>query len=256
MHEYRSIQVRLDNLKTPYGAICGGHAKTLTLSGGQASILQRETRIKVALLYAGTAEVMMLRRRLEACPGLQVDVFADHVAGAEWDVIAVDATSTNLASVEFALREWEALGTPEIVVAPTKPCASIVAALAHFGVRHIMTIESACAWMPHAIHALADLARARRAEKKALDALAEVPPPEPWGASDLHPLFSAETAFRESYLRMLVARNSTLREAATAAGVPYRSFQRMLTTYGIRRGDCPSCDLADGSAVFALAKPR
>jgi hypothetical protein len=240
----------------PRGPTSGEHSKTPVPNGGRACLSHRRTHIKVALLYAVTADVLALRRRLEACPGLQVTVFADRVVGTEWDVLAVDATSTNLAAVEFALREWEAMGTPEIVVAPTKPCASIAAALAHFGVRNIMTLESACAWMPHAVRALADLARARRAERRALDALAKVPPPVPCSASSLHPLFGAESSFRETYLRMLVARNSTLREAAAAAGIPYRSLLRMLTTYGIRREDCPPCDMADGSAAFALARPR
>jgi hypothetical protein len=110
--------------------------------------------------------------------------------------------------------------------------------------------------MPRAIHPLADLARARRAEKKALDALAEVPQPAACTASGLHPLFSAESSFREAYLRMLVARYPTLREAATAAGVPYRSFQRMLTTYGIRRADGLPCAIEDDLTALDMAPAR
>jgi hypothetical protein len=80
--------------------------------------------------------------------------------------------------------------------------------------------------------------------EKALDQLAQIQRPPATSGAEL-PLFLAEGSFREAYLRLLVARNATLREAAAAAGVPYRSFQRMLNTYGIRRSNPRRGDESD-----------
>jgi molybdenum-dependent DNA-binding transcriptional regulator ModE len=46
-------------------------------------------------------------------------------------------------------------------------------------------------------------------------------------------LHAAETRFRETYLRLLLAERGSRRRAADEAGVPYRSFCEMLRKLGI-----------------------
>lgn len=209
--------------------------------------LAHRAHSKVALMYPSLAGDSLLRT-LQVCSEVRVAPFTDCVVGTDWDVIIVDVAPGNLALVEYALREWDNLGTPEVVVAPSRPCASIESALAHFGIHYIMPLDVACSWIPQTIHSLAALARARRSEKTARSALAETPPPLRRNSPEIHPLFTAESSFREAYLRLLVARSATVREAAAAAGVPYRSFQRMLTTYGIHRATGPGHGNQGGDA--------
>jgi hypothetical protein len=102
------------------------------------------------------------------------------------------------------------------------------------GCRYVVTAADLGWWLVASLDRLCAIARTRR---HAAEALARRPDPprlpparDRAGGPTLH---AAETNFRQTYLRLLLAEHGSRRKAAVAAGVPYRSFCDMVRRAGI-----------------------
>jgi hypothetical protein len=149
------------------------------------------------------------------------------------DVLVVVLSGTSLVALEWALARWSALGQPELVFV----CGQLTAqpfgeGLGAAGVRYVVSEAAAADWLLEHGRALADFTRARRALGEAARRL----PPSPDTAPDSElplGLFQAEQKFRSTYIRLLLARSATRREAADKARVAYRTFCHILEKLGI-----------------------
>lgn len=175
--------------------------------------------------------------------------------GAEVRVTKLDVTGTGargfsrrlLAPVDVALLRADRLGVegsallhdadlgfPEVIFVVDEAWSPERLALESRGFRYIVARNDLSSWLPGVLSQLCALTRARRG---ALAASANKPlppslPPSQRLAGRLT-LHAAETRFRETYLRLLLAERGSRRRAADEAGVPYRSFCEMLRKLGI-----------------------
>jgi len=127
-----------------------------------------------------------------------------------------------------ALLHDPGFGAPEIVFAVDSDCPAQRLALLSHGYRHVVSGDRLASWLPEQLPALWRLARARRIVLAAC-AANTTPAEFTLGKAGrrMH-LHSAETVFRETFLRALLTEHGSRRKAAEAAGVPYRSFCEML----------------------------
>jgi hypothetical protein len=127
------------------------------------------------------------------------------------------------------------LGFPELVFVVDHAGSAQHLALKSRGFRHVVSEGLLLEWFPGVVSELASLAQARRV---VLRACADQPT-QPEAATSRTQggrgvqLHVAETAFREIFLRSLLAEHGSRRRAAEEAGVPYRSFCEMLRKLGI-----------------------
>jgi hypothetical protein len=150
----------------------------------------------------------------------------------ELDVAALHAGCLNLNCA--ALDHDPTFGLPELVFVFDDRCQAQRLALLSRGYRHVINVERLTGWLQEQLASLCSLARARRI------LLGACPPKTPVAdfsmdapATDSMNLHLAETHFRETFLRALLAEHGSRRKAAGAAGVPYRSFCEMLRKLGI-----------------------
>ena len=107
------------------------------------------------------------------------------------------------------------------------------------GLSRIMDAHALVEWLPRAVLPLASLSAARYA---VMTAESEVPPWPAWQnrasngetRTQSVTLNQAEHAFREQYLRVLLAKCQSRRAVAEAAGVPYTTLVSMLRKLDIR----------------------
>jgi hypothetical protein len=148
------------------------------------------------------------------------------------DVAVLRANHTGLGTTPLLYSP--ALGLSEVVFVIDEAWSPERFALEDRGFQYIVTRSDLIAWLPEALSGLSGIARARRFSRAAL---ANRPTPPPLASPAQRPktitLHSAETRFRESYLRLLLAEQGSRRRAADHAGVPYRSFCEMLRKLGI-----------------------
>jgi len=154
--------------------------------------------------------------------------------GSPYDVALIDISVTAEASLDQAVALFAYDPSTEIAFFCERHATVETSALASLGVR---LIESASFldWVPVAVPALIDLARARRAMRFAETRVPALPgaTAEASGRRELLPLPVAETRFRESYIRSILASAGSRSEAAELAGVPYRTFCNILRSLGI-----------------------
>lgn len=134
-----------------------------------------------------------------------------------------------------ALFHDPALGYPEVVYVTEDGWSPQRFVLETRGVPYVICEADLWHWLATAAQPLCALALARRA---ALAAFARRPASTPphWKAQSSGRsmrLHAAETLFRESFLRGVLAEHGSRRDAAEAAGVPYRSFCEMLRRLGV-----------------------
>ena len=148
------------------------------------------------------------------------------------DVVVLEASHPSLSCA--ALIQDPAFGFPEIVFAvdPRYPAQRL--ALLSRGYRHVISADHLAGWLHEQLSELCALAQARRIVLAACPTQARVADlvlgASANGSMSLH---SAETQFRETFLRALLVEYGSRRSAAEAAGVPYRSFCEMLRKLGI-----------------------
>jgi hypothetical protein len=155
--------------------------------------------------------------------------------GALCDILVVGLSGSSLAPLEWSLARWSALGGPELVILSgdlvTDPLARGLGAA---GVRYVLAEQTAADWLLEHAPALSEYSRARRALAEATSRLPGPPRPSaPGPASETLGLFQAEQSFRATYIKTLLARSSSRREAALKARVAYRTFCHMLEKLGI-----------------------
>lgn len=125
-------------------------------------------------------------------------------------------------------------GLPELVFAVDERYPAQHLALLSRGYRNVVSADRLAAWLYDHLASLCTLARARRIVLAACSTNASMPDltlgTVGTGNMNLH---LAETHFRETFLRALLAECGSRRKAAQAAGVPYRSFCEMLRKLGI-----------------------
>lgn len=146
------------------------------------------------------------------------------------DVAVLRATLSPLDRIR--LLQDPALGLPEIVfVVDDDPGSPERFALEGCGFRYVVARSELPRWLPPVLPRLGALTRARRIAASASESRPPPPPPArlcPDPRPSRMTLHAAETRFRETYLRLLLAEHGSRRRAAEAAGVPYRSFCEML----------------------------
>lgn len=150
----------------------------------------------------------------------------------EVDIAVFHASCLNLACAALALDSR--FGFPELVFAVEDRCPAQRMALLSHGYRHVISAARLATWLLEQVASLCMLARARRIVLGACPATVASSDltlgNAAGGGMNLH---VAETHFRETYLRALLAEHGSRRRAADAAGVPYRSFCEMLRKLGI-----------------------
>lgn len=162
-------------------------------------------------------------------------------------VLEAGSPVTNLEAVDIALLHTDSLGLsaspllydpelgcPELVFVVDQAGSPQHLAMKSRGSRYVVSQDALSRWFPGVLSELAALARARRI---VLRACADGPNAPELPARGGYPravkLHAAETAFRDIFLRSLLAEHGSRRKAAEAAGVPYRSFCEMLRKLGI-----------------------
>jgi hypothetical protein len=138
----------------------------------------------------------------------------------------------DLTALSWSLRMVTALGHPELVLVTSDAGDPTVAGLHALGVRHVLTQSVAGAWLADAAPWLVRIARARRALEAAKAGLPAIPSGQQGSPSG--GLFQAEQRFRETYVRTLVARTTSHRDAASEARVSYRTLYHILKKLGLR----------------------
>jgi hypothetical protein len=119
-------------------------------------------------------------------------------------------------------------GCPEVVFVVDEADSPERLAFESLGFRYVVPLAQLPVWLPGALTGLCALSAARRA---LAEARANAPEPPLRGRAQLQTpihLHAAETRFRETFLRLLLAHHGSRRKAAVQAGVPYRSFCEML----------------------------
>jgi hypothetical protein len=155
------------------------------------------------------------------------------VASAPADIALVYLGGDDLGALSWSLRMREALGTPEVVFIAADSTDPVAAGLSEFGIRSILPVVEARAWLLAEGPALARLARARRLFEAAQARVYGSSRPPPHAGSPSTALFEAERRFRESYIRSLLALSPTRHEAARRAGVSYRTLSHILYKLGL-----------------------
>jgi len=145
----------------------------------------------------------------------------------EFDIAVLHAGCLNLNCAAFLYdSSW---GFPELVFVFDERCQAQRLALLSRGFRHVVSVDQLATWLLDQVPSLCALARARRIVLGACSAKPTVTDLALGTAAtagmNLH---RAETYFRETFLRALLAEHGSRRRAADAAGVPYRSFCEML----------------------------
>ena len=153
--------------------------------------------------------------------------WSDCLPAHEIDVAVLHASCLNLGCA--ALAHDPNFGLPELVFAFDDRSQVQRLALLSRGYRHVVSMDGLATWLHDQLTSLCALARARRivlgacaASTPVVDMTLGTPG---GGGMNLH---VAETHFRETFLRALLAEYGSRRLAAAAAGVPYRSFCEML----------------------------
>jgi hypothetical protein len=127
-----------------------------------------------------------------------------------------------------------AFGCPELVFVVAQAWSPQHIALKSRGFRHVVTQDDLFEWVRSTLTELACLAQARRIVLRACADSSKAPElPVRSRQSRGIKLHAAETAFRDVFLRSLLAEHGSRRKAAEEAGVPYRSFCEMLRKLGI-----------------------
>jgi hypothetical protein len=198
---------------------------------GEVVGLRRPTVVVVDHRGSG---MVQLARRLEA---FSVILVSSHGAFPEQsaDVLVVPLSAGSMATLEWALASWTALGRPEMVlVAGDRSTDPLAQGLSAAGVRYVLGEEEAAPWLLEHVPALVAYTRAQRALLEATERLPRRACPAPL-TPDEEPigLFHAEQQFRTTYIQMLLARSSSRREAALKARIAYRTFCHILEKLGI-----------------------
>lgn len=170
---------------------------------------------------------------LKLAPDARVTVLEPGHSLASLETIDVALLHANRLSLDVSPLFCDPqLGSPEIVFVVDHAGSPQHLALKSRGFRHFVSQIALPAWFPAVLSELALLAQARRVVLRAcgdgpLEALTMN------GRRSGAQLHVAETAFRDVFLRSLLAQHGSRRRAAEEAGVPYRSFCEMLRKLGI-----------------------
>jgi len=127
------------------------------------------------------------------------------------------------------------LGLPELVLVVDDLASPEHIALRSRGFQLVIAADDLPGWLPSNLPRLVALARARRT---LLSACAEQPSAANAATSAIFrtrgmKLHAAETCFRRTFMRALLAEHGSRRRAAEEARVPYRSFCEMLRKLGL-----------------------
>ena len=152
------------------------------------------------------------------------------------DVAIVNVAHADYSALIHALRRMSENGFPELVFVVEHRGDPEAEALRALGAAHIVSRTQVEAWLRTSLPFLADLARARATFRRIAPRVACEP--SELGAATLGKtvvgLYESERRFRETYIRSLLGLGMSRREAASVAGVPYRTFSEMLAKLDIK----------------------
>jgi hypothetical protein len=156
------------------------------------------------------------------------------VSAVECEIALAFLSARSLQPLTDILAMHDHLGFPEIVAIVERSNDAAALALQAFGIKRVVSLDIAAAWLSETIAPLASIALANRLLRRSSQAMKEAPQMNPLLAPDFLPLSVAESRFRAAYLRALMAQAGSRVRAAKGAGVPYRTLCYMLERYGIR----------------------
>jgi len=192
---------------------------------------------RVLLIDGGVALGSELFEALDGIPDvalerITIDRAPRGAAPTPFDVAVVALSEANLDALSFSLRMRKNLGRPEVVFVTDDPDGPIAAGLAELGIELILPLEAAKNWLREELPTLTIVARTRRAhdEGRARLGIRGIQPPD---LRTTRGLFVAERAYRETYVRGLLALTESRREAAALARVSYRTLSHILAKLGI-----------------------
>lgn len=176
-------------------------------------------------------------------PGIRVVTAICECAGqppadlsSEIDVIIVRLSALGSNELAYALSLLQVTCASQIVFWAEDAKSPQVSAARAIGIRTIVPADQLWPWLCEALPSLVLKARGQRILDRAERSM---PPVPQWLehapiASSRLPLLQAESLFRETYLRWLLAETSNCRRAAELAGVPYRTFYDMVKKLDLR----------------------
>jgi hypothetical protein len=147
----------------------------------------------------------------------------------EYDAVAIDISAAAGGGLGWGLSLAASMPAAEIILFCESNRSPEVAALRALGWQKFVSGPTAREWIIKALPSFVRIGRARRALRCAER---DVPPYGRQGCDDngapTMPLTVAEGRFRESYIRALLLRSGSRTAAAKEAGIPYRTFCKML----------------------------
>lgn len=149
-----------------------------------------------------------------------------------YDVAVIDLCQHATAALAVATRLCRQDPATEVVLFAAQESAPEVMAVRMLGFTNLVTGTEGHDWLIRAMPALVRVARARRDMREAESAVPPRPDATAPGELDL-PLPVAESRFRETYLRALVAATGSRSCAAERAGIPYRTLCKILQRLNI-----------------------
>jgi hypothetical protein len=153
------------------------------------------------------------------------------------DITVPLVSPSDLCALSWSISANSSLGNPELVLVcdSVDRSGGLGLTLDQLGLDRVMDLPTASDWLPRASHALAAVARARRALFQAQRIVPAVSPTAHHGRLR-GGLFAQEQMFREVCIRILLAETASRRIAAERAGVPYRTFCQIMAKLGIATG--------------------
>ncbi|HEU4582835.1 MAG TPA: hypothetical protein VFS67_31470 [Polyangiaceae bacterium] len=150
------------------------------------------------------------------------------------DVYVVRLSDCGAKELAFFVAKEGPAGDASVVFWGRHPQAPQVAAARALGIRRVVPAARLLGWLCEALPSLVSEARGRRLLRQAQSSLPAIPDWSDTPATERLCLMQAESMFRETYLRRLLAETGSCRRAAEIAGVPYRTFYDMVKKLDLR----------------------
>jgi hypothetical protein len=173
----------------------------------------------------------------------------------EMELLIVRVETRDLACLGWALTEHHRLGRPELLFLVDSLLDPAAVSLAQLGLSPIVPCSDDAGDVAAVAGLLIQICRGRRAKERLPDVMKRSEAP-PHAAMDARGgLFTAEQAFRETYVRALLVSSDSRRQAAERAGVPYRTFCQIAASLGITAPASPGKSTSSTKTAGLAAVP-
>lgn len=149
------------------------------------------------------------------------------------DVCIVHLEANGTKALAYLVAHAEAFADTALVFWSDDQTSPQIAVARCLGFERVIPAAALVGWLRCALPHLVLEARGKRMVNGAKRKIPSIPNWSEVGDGRPMPLPEAETQFRETYVRRVLAENGSRRQAARAAGVPYRTFCDILRKLGI-----------------------